>query len=68
MRRDGMALRILLFSFYFICVVLLQWRGNAYRSELGGTSDEPAHFITALMVRDYIAAGFPGPPLPYGIL
>jgi hypothetical protein len=63
--RDGLTSRILLFSFYFICVVLLQWQGNAFRSELGGNPDEPAHFITGLMVRDYIAAGFPGPPLPY---
>src|SRR5579862_157793 len=65
MLRHGLALRILLFSFYFFCVVLLQWRGNAFGSEFGGNADEPSHFITGLMVRDYIAAGFPGPPLPY---
>ncbi len=65
MFRVGLTSRILWFSFYFLCVVLLQWRGNAFRSELGGNRDEPAHFITGLMVRDYIAAGFPGPPLPY---
>jgi hypothetical protein len=60
-----LASRILLFSLYFICVVLLQWRGNAFRSELSGSPDEPAHYVTGLMVHDYVAAGFPGPPLPY---
>jgi hypothetical protein len=63
--RDGWASRILLFSLYFVCVVLLQWRGNAFRSELSGSPDEPAHYVTGLMVHDYIAAGFSQSPLPY---
>ena len=63
--RDRLASRILLFCLYFIGVALLQWRGNAFRSELGGTPDEPAHYITGLMVRDYVAAGFSGHPLLY---
>ncbi len=60
-----MVSRILLFCLYFVCVALLQWRGNAFRSELSGSPDEPAHYVTGLMVHDYIAAGFPGSPLPY---
>jgi Dolichyl-phosphate-mannose-protein mannosyltransferase len=60
-----LAARILLFSLFLACVVLLQWRGSAFRSELGGNADEPAHYVTGLMVHDYVAAGFPGPPLPY---
>ena len=63
--RDGLVSRIPLFSLYFVCVVLLQWRGNAFRSEFSGSPDEPAHYVTGLMVHDYIAAGFPGSPLPY---
>ena len=63
--RDKLASRITLFCLFFVCVVLLQWRGNAFRSELGGTPDEPAHYVTGLMVHDYIAAGFPGPPMLY---
>jgi hypothetical protein len=62
---DGLTSRVLLFFLYFICVVLLQWRDDAFRSELGGDPDEPAHYVTGLMVHDYIAAGFPGSPLPY---
>ncbi|HSR09093.1 MAG TPA: glycosyltransferase family 39 protein [Bryobacteraceae bacterium] len=63
--RDGFTSRILLFAVYFVCVVLLQWRGNAFRSEFSGSPDEPAHYVTGIMVHDYIAAGFPGPPMPY---
>ncbi len=52
------------------CVSLLltlawQWRGNAYGSEWTGDPDEPAHFVTGLMVHDYIANGLPGPPMAY---
>jgi hypothetical protein len=45
--------------------VLLQWLGGAYGSEFGGYPDESAHFITGLMLRDYIAAGCPAPPVEY---
>jgi hypothetical protein len=30
-------------------------RGGALQSDLGGDSDEPAHAVTSLMVRDYLA-------------
>ncbi len=42
-----------------------QWRGNAYGSEWSGDPDEPAHYVTGLMVHDYIADRFPGPPMAY---
>ncbi len=35
-----------------------QWHSGAYRSDFGGHSDEPAHVVTGLMVRDYMAGGF----------
>lgn len=43
----------------------LQWRGGAYHSEFGEHADEAAHYVTGLMVRDYLASGFPGSPLEY---
>jgi hypothetical protein len=64
-RQAGIARKILLFFFFFACVVLLQWRADAFQSELGADPDESAHYITGLMVRDYVAAGFPAPPLAY---
>lgn len=45
----------LVFLVIFAIVVNLQIASNAYRSEFGGYPDEPAHYVTSLMVRDYIA-------------
>lgn len=39
----------------FVLIVGLQIASGAYNSEFGGYPDEPAHYITGLMVRDYIA-------------
>jgi hypothetical protein len=55
-----------LFLVFFLTVVGLQWLAGAYQSEFGGSSqDEGAHYITGLMVRDYIANLFPAPPMQY---
>jgi hypothetical protein len=55
----------LLCCLYFLIDVGLQWRGNAFRSELGANPDEPAHYVTGLLFHDYISAGLPGNPLSY---
>jgi len=46
-------------------VTALQWLSGAYGAEFGGYPDEAAHYVTALMVRDYLAAGAPAPPTRY---
>jgi hypothetical protein len=55
----------LLFGAFWGMAAFLQWRGGAYSAEFTGFPDEPSHYVTALMVRDYIAAGFPGNPIRY---
>jgi hypothetical protein len=35
------------------------WLSGGFRAEFGAHPDEPSHFITGLMVRDYLAAGAP---------
>jgi hypothetical protein len=45
--------------------VLLQWLAGAYRAEFGGNPDEAAHFVTGLMIRDYVAHGFVGSPMAF---
>ena len=35
-------------------VVCLQILSGAYRGEFGGYPDEPAHYVTSLMLRDYV--------------
>src|ERR1700737_1922031 len=45
----------LVFLTLFGIVVSLQVASGAYHSEFGGYPDEPAHYVTSLMVHDYIA-------------
>ncbi|MBI4873470.1 MAG: glycosyltransferase family 39 protein [Acidobacteria bacterium] len=53
------------FAVLLTFAILLQWLGQAYHCEFGAYPDESAHFITGLMIRDYIAAGCPATPLKY---
>lgn len=46
---------ILVFASLLGVLVILQVTAGAYASGFGGYPDEPAHFVTALMVRDFIA-------------
>lgn len=45
--------------------VTLQYLAGAYHASFSGYPDEPAHYVTGLLVHDWIASGFPWPPLPY---
>ncbi len=65
MRRPAL-LAAILFVLAFDTAFLWQRAGGAYDSEFGGHPDEAAHYITGLMVRDYLAAGAPGSPMAYG--
>ena len=56
---------VLTFAVLLGWTIALQWLGGAYSSELSGYPDEPAHYVTGLMIRDYIAAGFPATPLKF---
>lgn len=51
--------------FLLLATILWQWMGGAYAAGWDGHADEPAHVITGLMVRDYLAAGCPWPPMPF---
>jgi Dolichyl-phosphate-mannose-protein mannosyltransferase len=42
------------FVLFLALVVLLQVASGAYHAELAGYPDEPAHYVTSLMVREYI--------------
>lgn len=50
---------------FFITVVVLQWLGGAFYGEFGAHPDEAGHYITGLMVRDYIAAFLPTSPMEF---
>ena len=53
------------FAALLLIVVLLQALGNAYGSDFSGYPDESAHFITGLMIHDYITGGFPHSPVKF---
>ena len=58
-RRSGVVFAAVQLALYFALAVVLQYAGAAYRDDFSGFNDEPSHYTTALMVRDYFAAGFP---------
>jgi len=49
----------------FLLAVALQVRGGAYQSEFGSHPDESAHYVTGVMVREYVATWPPQPPLRF---
>src|SRR5262249_53137559 len=57
--RSGVAFAAVQLTLYFALAVILQSASGAYRDDFSGYNDEPSHYTTALMVRDYFAAGFP---------
>ncbi len=60
-RRIGFAVAaaVLQLALYFGLAVILQRASGAYRDDFSSYNDEPSHYVTALMVRDYFAAGLP---------
>ncbi len=56
---------ILLLFLFFGAAVLLQVLSHAPRAEFGGYPDEPAHYVTSLMVREYITGPSPLSPMQF---
>lgn len=48
-----------------LAAALLQAASGAYQSEFGAHPDESAHYVTGVMVREYVAALAPGSPLRF---
>ncbi len=55
---------IAFFSFWLLATAL-QVAGGCYHAEFDGYPDEPAHYITGLMVRDYLVSGELLHPMTY---
>ena len=43
--------------FFWLLAAGLQWRAGVYAVEFGGHPDESAHYVTGVMLRDYVAWG-----------
>ena len=50
---------------FFAVAIALQYAGGAYGTELSGYPDEAAHFVTGVMVRDYLSTFPPAPIVPF---
>lgn len=54
-----------IFSIFLLLTLLVQWLSGAYYAGLSGYPDEPAHFVSGLMVREYILNGHDFRPLQF---
>lgn len=50
---------------FWIAAIGLQWQAHAFAVEFGSHPDESAHYITGLLIHDYLASGHFAPPLAY---
>lgn len=53
-RQPSRWLRLGQFAGLLALAVICQWRNNAFQSEFGRHSDEAAHYVTGLMVHDFL--------------
>ena len=64
-KRSSQARECLIFSVLLCGVVLIQLAMGAYRTERGHYSDEAAHFMNGLLVRDYLTQGLGQNPVTF---
>jgi hypothetical protein len=46
-------------------VVFLQWRAGAFSAEFSTYPDEAAHYLSGVLVHDYVSQGFSGSPIRF---
>ena len=72
MNQEGISKRIrpwlgggTLWLLMFLVDFCLLWASGAFHAEFGEYPDEPSHYITGLMVRDYVASGARAHPMRF---
>jgi len=63
--RGGLLLQIMVLIVVTAAVLGFQTHTGVWTSDIGADPDEPAHAVTSLMVRDYVAEGLGGSPLVF---
>lgn len=56
---------VALFLLLFLLSWLFQYWGHSWNGENNAESDAPAHYVSGLMVHDYVRLGFPVPPVKF---
>ena len=64
-RRLAVPHTAIMFITLVVLAVVLQRLAGAEIAGFGGAADEAAHFVTALMIRDYVVDGIPASPIAY---
>ncbi len=64
-RPGFLAEAVLVWVLFFAAHGALLWTSGAFQAEFGEYPDEPSHYVTGLMVRDYLAAGASSPPMAF---
>ncbi len=64
-RRSNTFVNAAVFLLLLAVALVLQVASGAYHSEFNGYPDESAHYVTSLMVHQYITAPRPGAPVPF---
>ncbi len=64
-RPSSIWLYLAIFGGLLLLAVLLQVASGAYHSEFSAYPDEPAHYVTSLMVREYIIGPHPFSPVQF---
>src|ERR1039458_1586301 len=60
-RTDALSIVALLFA----VVLAFQYLGGAFTAELSGYPDEASHYMSGVLVRDYIQGGFRSSPMVF---
>jgi hypothetical protein len=64
-RLPALARVAILLSAFFGVAMASQLVMGAYRGSIGAYPDEPAHYMSGLLIHDYVLAGFPESPMAY---
>jgi hypothetical protein len=56
---------VVFFAVLLAVPVLVQLASGAHANGMGGYPDEPGHFMSGLILRDFLLAGLPWPPLDW---
>lgn len=65
--RAEVAWLILLSGGFFAAALGVQQLTHAWQSDLGTGGDEAGHFVSALLVYDYLRSGLPGSPMKFAL-
>jgi Dolichyl-phosphate-mannose-protein mannosyltransferase len=62
---DNAKSNIAAFVLFWSCSASLLLLSGSFARELGGAPDEAAHYVTGLMIHDYVASGAAQAPMPF---